>query len=213
MKSILVILFIFSTQIHAKSAFTPEFEPYMSGTHGSFKFDGDYKGSFTAAGAGIKIGASLGPIYVAGEAQGQIPVFIASGDPEDTSTDVSPMPNTDLWMSYGLAIGMKTRFLSLIYTYIFDTTLNANIRNDRGIGLSDENYEYTYHGNGHKLGVMVHLTKNFSIGAEASSYKFSKYTLDKDTHVVTSGSKETRDNLELAGLSLLLNYNITLELK
>lgn len=212
MRLLTILILIISTKCFAKGKFGPEFEPYLSATRGTFKFENAYSGSITAAGAGLRIGTSLGPLYLAGEASGQIPFFYADHNDIAVSVrDVSPMPNTDPWLSYGFAIGLKTRILSLVYTYIFDSSFKSEIRHEQA-GLPDEKYEYTYNGNGHKVAAMIHLTENFSVGAEMASYKFNKYSLGKDTHVVNAGNKKDRSKLEVTGYSLLINYSITVEL-
>ena len=212
MKFFLIFLIMLSSSVYARGKLTPEFEPYLSATRATFEIENAYSGSVTAAGAGIKIGASFGPIYFAGEVSGQIPVFYADEDDiEESVSDVSPLPDAELWMSYGVALGLRTKLFSFIYTYVFDSQINAQIRHEQS-GLPDEKYDYTYKGVGHKVSAMFRLTKDLSIGAEYATYNFNDYVLDKDTHVVEAADTGNRDALSISAFSLLVNYKISVEL-
>ncbi len=206
--SFLILLLTFSFHSFAKGKNAGlVIDPYFSATKGDFEFDNSYKGTMSAIGLGARVGSVFGPLYFAFDVHAQLPSF-SDDDATQTQTDLSPIPRYKLWLSYGLAAGIKTNLFTVTYTHYFDSTLNTTIRNDRGGAIPDEDIDYKYHGKGSKIAALLHITKNISIGAELAKFEFDQYSLSRSTHVVPSADKESRDKLSVTSTSLLINYHI-----
>lgn len=208
MKSLIILLLL----TISLSASAYEIEPYLSGTQGSYKFENSYKGTISAIGIGGRFGGTLGPLFFGFDAHGQMPWFSEDADATEAQTDLTPVPSFDLWLSMGLAAGIKTRIFSLIYTHFFISDLKAKARNDRS-PYQDEKINYKYHGTGSKISGLLHITKNISIGAEIANFVFNKYSIDSATHVISSGKEQKRDELNVMTQSILINYHIPMSVK
>lgn len=213
MKLLIIMAFLFtSSQVLAKSKSGFEIEPYLTATKGSYEFENSYKGALSAIGIGGRVGYGLGPLFFGFDIIGQMPWYSDDDDATEAQTDVSPVPTFDLWLSYGLAAGLKTRLFSLTYTHFFKTDLKAKARYEN-LPHEDEKINYTYHGTGSKISALIHLSKNVSLGAEIANYTFDKYSVDKATHVLDKASDKGRDELNVTATSLLINYHIDMDIK
>lgn len=206
-----LILAVFIT-VFSLSTYAFELEPYLSGTQGSYEFENSYKGTISAIGIGGRGGGTFGPLFFGFDVHGQMPWNSEDEDATQTQEDLSPVPTFDLWLSMGLAAGIKTRVFSLMYTHFFKSDLKAKARYDR-TPFEDEEVNYQYHGTGSKISALIHITKNISIGAEIANFTFDKYSIDRATHAIAAGKEKSRDELIVSTQSILLNYHIPMSVK